>query len=134
MDRWNVHGRTKDLALVGHGASDLDDYVRDAAGEQGRIVHADAEREKASTTGRITSASPSRVCRRSILVPALTISASRRTMVRGCVTTGRSTGTREDLMVFFAVGYRVVQADKVPEWKPGNEFRAKREAMLKSAI
>ena len=41
------------------------------------------------------------------------------------------TGTREDLMVLFAVGYRVAQADKMPEWKPGNEFRAKREEMLK---
>ena len=40
-------------------------------------------------------------------------------------------GPREDLKVLFAVGYRVAQADKMPEWKPGNEFRAKREAMLK---
>ena len=40
-------------------------------------------------------------------------------------------GAREDLKVFFAVGYRVAQADKYPEWKPGNEFSAKREAMLK---
>ena len=40
-------------------------------------------------------------------------------------------GAREDLRVFFAVGYRVAQAEKFPEWKPGNEFRAKREAMLK---
>ena len=41
------------------------------------------------------------------------------------------TGTREDLKVLFAVGYRVAQADKIPEWKPGNEFKAKRDAMLK---
>ena len=40
-------------------------------------------------------------------------------------------GTNEDLKVLFAVGYRVAQADKMPEWKPGNEFRAKREQMLK---
>ena len=40
-------------------------------------------------------------------------------------------GAREDLKVFFAVGYRVAEADKFPEWKPGNEFRAKRDAMLK---
>ena len=40
-------------------------------------------------------------------------------------------GTREDLKVCFAVGYRVSQADKMPEWKPGNEFKAKRDAMLK---
>ena len=46
MDSWNVHGRTKDLTLVGYGASDLDDYARDAAGEQGRVVHGDAEPEK----------------------------------------------------------------------------------------
>jgi hypothetical protein len=32
-------------------------------------------------------------------------------------------GTREDLKVFFAVGYRVAQADKLPDWKPGNEFK-----------
>jgi hypothetical protein len=41
-------------------------------------------------------------------------------------------GTAEDLKLLLAVGYRVAQADKMPEWKPGNEFRAKREAMLKS--
>ena len=46
MDSWNVHGRTKDLTLVGFGASDLDDYARDAAAEQGRVVHGDAEPEK----------------------------------------------------------------------------------------
>ena len=46
MDSWNVHGRTKDLTLIGYGASDLDDYARDAAGEQGRVVHGDAEPEK----------------------------------------------------------------------------------------
>jgi hypothetical protein len=40
-------------------------------------------------------------------------------------------GVREDLKVFFAVGYRVAQADTFPAWKAGNEFRAKREAMLR---
>jgi hypothetical protein len=40
------------------------------------------------------------------------------------------TGAREDLKVYFAVGYRVAQADRIPEWKPGNEFKARRDAML----
>ena len=40
-------------------------------------------------------------------------------------------GAGDDLNVFFAVGYRVAQADKSPEWKPGNEFKAKRDAMLR---
>jgi len=37
----------------------------------------------------------------------------------------------EDLELFFAVGYRVAQADRYPEWSPGTEFKAKRDAMLK---
>ena len=40
-------------------------------------------------------------------------------------------GAVEDLQLLFAVGYRVANADKFPEWKPGNEFRAKREEMLR---
>src|SRR5215475_3760592 len=46
MDGLNVHGRTKDLTLVGFGASELDDYANAAASEQGRTVHGDAEPEK----------------------------------------------------------------------------------------
>ena len=46
MDSWNVHGRTRDLTLVGYGASELDDYAARRRGEQGRVVHADAEPEK----------------------------------------------------------------------------------------
>jgi len=41
------------------------------------------------------------------------------------------TGAREDLKVFFAVGYRVSQADRFPEWKPGNEFKPQRDAMMR---
>jgi Zn-dependent M28 family amino/carboxypeptidase len=41
-------------------------------------------------------------------------------------------GAAEDLKVYFAVGYRVAEAEKMPEWKPGSEFRAKREADLKA--
>jgi Zn-dependent M28 family amino/carboxypeptidase len=40
-------------------------------------------------------------------------------------------GAKEDLKVLLAVGYRVAQAAMFPEWKPGNEFKATREAMLK---
>jgi Zn-dependent M28 family amino/carboxypeptidase len=40
-------------------------------------------------------------------------------------------GARDDLKVLLAVGYRVAQAPKFPDWKPGNEFKAARDAMLK---
>jgi hypothetical protein len=39
-------------------------------------------------------------------------------------------GAVEDLKLFFAVGLRVANADRLPEWAPGNEFRAAREASL----
>jgi Zn-dependent M28 family amino/carboxypeptidase len=146
MDSWNVHGRTKDLTLVGYGASDLDDYARDAAGEQGRIVHGDAEPEK----GFYYRSDHFNFAKEG--VPALDPDggvdyigkpADFGQKTRDEWTEQRYhkpadvvmpswdlTGTREDLRVYFAVGYRVAQATRIPEWKPGNEFKAKRDAML----
>ena len=146
MDSWNVSGRTKDLTLVGLGASDLDDYVRDAAAEQGRVVHGDAEPEK----GFYYRSDHFNFAKQG--VPALAPEggveyigkpADYGQKVREEWTANRYhkpadvvmpdwdlTGTSEDLKVYFAVGYRVAQADKIPEWKPGNEFKAKRDAML----
>ena len=39
-------------------------------------------------------------------------------------------GASEDGRLFFAVGYRVANAAKYPEWSPGNEFKAARDKML----
>jgi Zn-dependent M28 family amino/carboxypeptidase len=147
MDSWNVHGRTKDLTLIGFGASDLDDYARDAAGEQGRIVHGDAEPEK----GFYYRSDHFNFAKEG--VPALNPDAGVDYIGKPADYAKKTrdewnekryhqpsdvvlpdwdfSGTTEDLKVLFAVGYRVAQADKMPEWKPGTEFRAKREAMLK---
>jgi Zn-dependent M28 family amino/carboxypeptidase len=146
MDSWNVHGRTKDMTLTGYGASDLDDYARDAAAEQGRLVHGDAEPEK----GFYYRSDHFNFAKQG--VPALDIAGGVDYLgkpkeygeqVRKEWTEKRYhtpldvvlpdwdlSGTREDLQVLFAVGQRVAQADKMPEWRPGNEFRAKREQML----
>lgn len=146
IDTLNVHGRTKDITLVGYGASDLDDYARDAAGEQGRVLRPDPEPEK----GFYYRSDHFNFAKQG--VPALDPD-------EGVDFVGRPpeyaakvrneytardyhkpsdivrpdwdlSGAREDLKVLFAVGYRVAEADRMPEWKPGNEFRAKREAML----
>ena len=39
-------------------------------------------------------------------------------------------GAAEDGKLFFAMGYRIANADKFPEWKPGNEFKAIRDKAL----
>jgi Zn-dependent M28 family amino/carboxypeptidase len=147
LDSWNVSGRTRDLTLVGLGASDLDDYVRGAAAEQGRIVHGDAEPEK----GFYYRSDHFNFAKQG--VPALAPEggvdfigkdAEYGRKVREEWTASRYhkpadvvrpdwdlAGLREDLKVYFAVGERVSQAASFPEWKTGNEFKAKRDAALK---
>ena len=41
-------------------------------------------------------------------------------------------GAVEDAQFLLAVGYRITQGDKYPEWKPGTEFKAKRDESLKA--
>src|SRR5262245_61272233 len=148
MDGLNVNGRTKDLTLIGLGASDLDDYVRDAAGEQGRVIRPDPEPEK----GFYYRSDHFNFAKQG--VPALNPDegiefigkpADFGKKVRDQYTDHDYhqpsdvvkpdwdlSGAREDLKVFFTVGYRVAEAEKFPEWRPGNEFKAKRDAQLKS--
>ncbi len=147
MDGLNVNGRTKDLTVVGLGASELDDYARDAAGEQGRVLRPDAEPEK----GFYYRSDHFNFAKMG--VPAFDPNqgvefvgkpADYGERVRNEYTehdyhkpsdvvkpTWDLTGAREDLKIFFAIGYRVAEAEKFPEWRPGNEFKAKRDEMLK---
>ena len=105
-------------------------------------------RRRASTTGPTTSISRSRAFRRSTPTPASSSSASlpeysqqkrdeytkkdyhkpSDEIKAGLGSLGCGGGLRA---AAGAVGYRVANADKFPEWKPGNEFRAKRDAMMK---
>lgn len=146
VDAPNVHGRTTDLTIVGLGASELDDYAAEAAREQGRTLRPDAEPEK----GFYYRSDHFNFAKQG--VPALNPDEGVEFVgkppeysrhVRDTWTEKDYhqpsdvvkpdwdlSGLREDLAVFFAVGYRVSQADTYPEWRPGNEFKAKRDAML----
>jgi Zn-dependent M28 family amino/carboxypeptidase len=147
MDGLNVFGRTKDITLIGLGASDLDDYVKDAAGEQGRVIRPDPEPEK----GFYYRSDHFSFAKQGVpaLDPDSGIDYVGKPSDYGQKVRDNYTehdyhqpsdivrpdwdlsGAREDLKIFFAVGYRVAEADKLPQWKPGNEFKAKRDAMLK---
>jgi Zn-dependent M28 family amino/carboxypeptidase len=147
VDGVNQWGRTSDLTIVGLGASDLDDYIKDAAAEQNRTLRPDAEPEK----GFYYRSDHFNFAKQG--VPALDPDAGT-TFIGKPPEYGKQkrdaytnndyhapsdevkpdwdlTGAAEDADLFFAVGYRVANADRFPEWKPGNEFRAKRAAMLK---
>jgi len=43
------------------------------------------------------------------------------------------TGAVEDTQVLLQVGYRVANGTVWPTWKPGTEFKAMRDAVLKAA-
>lgn len=148
VDGINQWGRTKDITVVGLGASDLDDYLRQAASEQGgRTLTPDPEPEK----GFYYRSDHFNFAKQG--VPALDPS-------KGVQYIGRPddygkkkrdeytandyhkpsdqvkpdwdlSGAAEDAHLLLTVGYRVANADKFPEWKPGNEFKSKRDGMLK---
>jgi Zn-dependent M28 family amino/carboxypeptidase len=147
MDSLGMRGRTKDIVVIGMGASDLDDYLKAAAAEQGRTVKPDAEPEK----GFYYRSDHFNFAKQG--VPALYTDdgiefvdkpAGYGMQMREKYTKEDyhapsdevkpdwdPSGAAENAQLFFLVGYRVANAAKYPEWKPGNEFRAVREKQLK---
>ena len=147
IDGINQWGRTKDITVIGMGASDLDDYLRDAAAEQGRTLRPDPEPEK----GFYYRSDHFNFAKQG--VPALYTDTGVEYVGKPAEYAQQKrdeynkndyhqpsdqvkpdwdlSGAVEDNQLLFLVGYRVANADRFPEWKPGNEFRAKREQMLK---
>ncbi len=147
IDGVNQWGRTKDITVIGMGASDLDDYLRDAAAEQGRVLRPDPESEK----GFYYRSDHFNFAKQG--VPALYTDTGIDFVGRPAEYSQQKrdeytnkdyhapsdeikddwdlTGAIDDTQLLFVIGYRVANADKFPEWKPGNEFKATRDAMLK---
>ena len=147
IDGVNQWGRTKDISVIGLGASDLDDYLRQAAQEQGRTITPDPEPEK----GFYYRSDHFNFAKQGVpaLDPDSGIEYIGKPAGWGKAKRDEYTskdyhqpsdevkpdwdlsGAAEDLQLLMTVGYRVANADRLPEWKPGNEFKAKRDAMLK---
>ncbi len=149
MDALNVLGRTKDIVVIGLGTSSLDDYVKQVAAEQGRVVKADQEPEK----GFYYRSDHFNFAKQG--VPALDPDEGTEFVGKpegwGIEMRKKYTeedyhkpsdevkpywdlsGMVEDLQLLFSVGYRVANAERFPTWSPGTEFKAKRDAMLSAA-
>ena len=147
IDGVNQWGRTKDITVVGMGASDLDDYLRDAAARQGRTLRPDPEPEK----GFYYRSDHFNFAKQG--VPALYTDTGVDFVGKGPEYSKQKrdeytekdyhapsdevkpdwdlSGAVEDAQLLYTVGYNVANAQKFPEWKPGNEFKAKRDEMLK---
>ncbi len=148
MDGLNVLGRTHDVTVIGFGKSTLDDLTVEAARAQGRIVKPDPEPEKGSyyRSDHFNLAK--------VGVPALYVSAGIEfigkpadfgTQKRKEYTSMRYhkpsdevqpdwdlSGAVEDLQLVFHIGLQVANAPAIPTWREGDEFKARRDAMMRA--
>lgn len=147
MDGVNQWGKTSDVVVIGKGNSTLDDILLDVAGEQSRTIEPDPETEK----GYFYRSDHFEFAKEG--VPALYIDAGTKYIGKddafGIQKRDEYTnndyhkvsdqvksdwdlsGAAEDLKLLYLVGLRVANATAWPEWKPGTEFKAKRDAVLR---
>ena len=146
IDSMNVWGKARDVEDTSFGFSTLDDMLAAAAKRQGRTAIPNSRPEKGSIY-RADNFEFSKVG-----LPSLYIGKGEHLLSRATDTPLRSdefdlhdyhqvtdeiksdwdlTGAVQDVDLLFEVGYQVANADKFPEWKPGIEFKPKRDAMLK---
>ncbi len=143
----NIYGRTSDLTVYGLGSSDLDDYLAEAAARQGREVRPDPAAEQ----GWFYRSDHFPFARQG--VPATWAAGGDQFIgkapdhgarVRGEYVANRYhtpfdvvrpawelEGVTDDLQIYYEVASRVGRASTWPTWKPGAEFKAKRDAMLR---
>jgi Zn-dependent M28 family amino/carboxypeptidase len=148
MDALQIIGRTHDMAIVGYGQSQMDDYLKDALAAQQRVIVADAESEK----GFFYRSDQLNFAR--VGVPVL-YANSGYDKLEGGVAAGRAAiddytrnryhkpsdeydpnwdlaGVIENIQALHAVGKRLADESTFPQWNADSEFRAARETMLKA--
>jgi len=146
MDGLNILGPMNDVTIVGYGNSELDDYLEEAAADQGRVVIPDPEPE-AGYYYRSDHFNFAKVG-----IPALypnegtdhvehgkEWSQEKRDEYRALHYHKPSdeyrsdwdlTGAIDDLQLYFEVGYRIANESTFPNWREGTEFKAIRDSMV----
>ena len=144
----NNYGKTKDLIVVGKGNSELDLVLEYAASQNGKYLIPDAEPEK----GFYYRSDHFAFAKQG--VPALYVDGGLDVVGKGKDYGHKKkdeytnidyhavsdeikedwdfSGMVEDAQILFRVGYAIGQHNEWPQWSEGTEFKAKREAMLKS--
>jgi Zn-dependent M28 family amino/carboxypeptidase len=147
IDTVNPWGKTRDIEDLSNNNSTLDDLLAAAAKRNGRVMTPNSQPEKGSFY-RADHFEFSKLG-----VPALytgggkdfigkpadfgqqkkdDYTAHRYHQVSDEVDPNWDlSGAVQDIDLLFEVGYQVANADKFPEWKPGTEFKARRDAMVK---
>ncbi len=149
MDGMNVGGQTRDIVQIGRGASTLDDVVDAVARLQGRVVKMDPEPEK----GFYYRSDHFEFAKNGVpafdpdegvdfigkpegwgLEERRKFTAERYHKPADKIQPDWDmSGAVQDSQLYFLVGYQVANDSHLPEWRPGAEFKAIRDASLKSA-
>jgi Zn-dependent M28 family amino/carboxypeptidase len=146
MDGVNQWGRTKDVTMVGDDNSTLIDLLREVATTQNRVVNPDPESEK----GFYYRSDHFEFAKEG--VPALYTDSGIDYIGKDANYSKQKrdeytekdyhkpsdeikadwdlAGAVDDAQLLTTIGYRVAQSDKIPEWKTGSEFKAKRDEMM----
>ena len=146
LDSMNVWGKARDIEDLSLGFSTLDDLLAAAAKQQGRTAIPDSRPDK----GKIYRADNFEFSK--VGLPSLYVGKGEHLLSRSETAPLKSdeydstdyhqvtdevrpdwdlSGAVQDVQLVFEVGYEVANGDKFPEWKSGNEFKAKRDSMLK---
>lgn len=147
IDGLNTYGPTTDLVVVGMGASELEDYARVVAEEQGRVLKPDPESEKgfyyrSDHFNFAKEGVPAFYAHTGVEVIGKPADFGMKQRERYTSDDYHKpsdeikpdwdlSGAALDVQLYLILGYRVAQASKFPEWRAGNEFRAIREASLR---
>jgi len=147
IDGTSVWGKARDIEDISDGNSDLDDLLGEATTRQGRVMVPNSKPERGSFY-RADNFEFSKVG-----IPSLYTGRGRdfpdkppgfgEQKVEEYVSKHYHqpsdqvdsgwdlSGAVQDAQLLLEVGYRAANGDKLPEWKPGNEFKARRDEMLR---
>jgi Zn-dependent M28 family amino/carboxypeptidase len=147
IDTVNPWGKTRDIEDLSNGNSTLDDLLAEASKRNGRVMTPNSEPEK----GNFYRADHFEFSKRG--VPSLYTRGGKNFVGKppdfGQQKTDDYTahhyhqvsdevdsnwdlsGAVQDVQLLLEVGYLVANGDKFPEWKPGTEFKARRDEMSK---
>jgi Zn-dependent M28 family amino/carboxypeptidase len=146
MDGANQFGPTSNMETVGFGASTIDDVGIAVAKDQGRTMLPESHPERGSyfrsdhfefakvgvpsyypKAGKLYIGQPPEYGEKLINDY---IAHDYHQVTDEVKANWTFEGAAQDTEFLFEVGYRIANGTTWPEWKPGNEFKAKRDAML----
>ncbi len=150
MDNLYAIGKTRDITVIGFGASELDDELRRAAAKQGRVPVQEPSPEKGfyyrSDHFNLAKAGvPMLYTKAGVDSPTQGTGFGKRWLDEYIAKRYHKpsdeysadwdvSGSLQDLQLYYDVGLAVADSDRWPNWREGSEFRAIRDASRKQAL